>query len=193
MRLDKHDIFPLSIILTFAIAIPIAWWVGFGSRQQIVRDLYDIAKYFAFVGICVAPFIAWFAVRVRRREKCFLTERGEQTTSDFVALFAGESEQRAANLLFERLRRMTATGRMPRLQKGDQLSGPRLFLVPDDLTEQIEELCEEFDICTALDPDAKNALYSSNTVAELVSALARFIEQQGLKSDVVTTPEGSLL
>ena len=98
MRLDKHDIFPLSIILTFAIAIPIALWVGFGSRQQIVRDLYDVAKYFAFVGICVAPFIAWFAVRVRRREKRFLTERGEQATSDFVALFAGQSEQRAANL-----------------------------------------------------------------------------------------------
>jgi len=70
------------------------------------------------------------------------------------------------------------------------LSGPPLFLVPDDLTEQIEELCEELDICTALDPDAKNALYSSNSVAELVSALARFIEQQGLKSDVVTTPDG---
>ena len=56
MRLDKHDIFPLSIIiLTFAIAIPIALWVGFGSRaQQIVRDLYDVAKYFAFVGICAS-------------------------------------------------------------------------------------------------------------------------------------------
>ena len=73
------------------------------------------------------------------------------------------------------------------------MSGPPLFLVPDDLTEQIEELCEEFDICTALDPDAKSALHSSNTVAELVSALARFIEQQGPKSDVVTTPEESLL
>jgi hypothetical protein len=87
MRLDKHDIFPLSIILTLAIAIPIALWVGLGRRQQIVRDLYDIAKYFAFVGICVAPFIAWLAVR-------------------------------APNRLFERLGRMTATGRMPRLQKG---------------------------------------------------------------------------
>jgi hypothetical protein len=85
----------LSIILTFAIAIPICFVGGFGSRQQIVRDLYDIAKYFAFVGICVAPFIVWFAVRVRRREKRFLTESWEQATSDFVALFAGESERRA--------------------------------------------------------------------------------------------------
>jgi len=189
MRLDRHDIFPLIVILIFGFAIPIAWWVGFGSRQQVIRDLYDIAKYFAFVGICVAPFVAWFAIRVRRREKRFLTERGEQTPSDFAALFEHASEQRGAKILFHRLRRMTATGRMPRLQKEDRLTGPPLFLVPDDLTEEIEELCKELDICTALDPDAKIALYSANTVAELVAALARFIEQQGLRSDVVTSPD----
>jgi len=187
MRLDRHDIFPLIVILVFGFAIPVAWWVGLGSRQHIVRDLYDTAKYFAFVSICVVPFIAWVALRVRRREKHFLTERGELASSDFAALFAGESEQRAASLLFERLRHMTATGRIPRLQKGDRLSGPPLFLVPDDLTEQIEELCKELDICTALDPEAKIALYSSNTIQELVLGLAHFIEQQGLKSDLVTS------
>jgi hypothetical protein len=191
MRLDKHDIFPLSVIIIFAIAIPIALWVGFGSRQQIVRDLYDTAKYFAFVSVTVVAFIAWFAIRVRRREKRFLTERGEQTRSDFAALFAGESEQHAAALLFHRLRNMTATGRMPRLKKEDQLSGPPLFLVSDDLVEQIEELCEELDICTTLDPDARAALYGSKSVSQLVSALARFIEHQGLKSHVVSTSDGT--
>ena len=74
----------------------------------------DIAKYFAFVSICIASFIGWFAVRLGRRERRFLTERGEQTPSEFAALFANESEQRAAKLLFQRLRRMTATGRVPR-------------------------------------------------------------------------------
>ena len=104
----------MIVILMFGFAIPIAWGVGFGSRQQIVRDLYDIAKYFAFVSICIASFIGWFAVRLGRRERRFLTERGEQTPSEFAALFANESEQRAAKLLFQRLRRMTATGRVPR-------------------------------------------------------------------------------
>lgn len=191
MRLDKHDIFPLSVIVIFAIAIPIALWVGFGSRPQIVRDVYDTTKFFAFASVAVAVFIAWFTIRLRRRETRFLTERGEQTRSDFAALFAGEFEQRAAALLFQRLRGMTATGRMPKLKKEDTLSGPPLFLVSDDLAEQIGELCEELDICTALDPDARTALYDSKTVSQLVSALARFIEQQGLKSHVVTTPDGT--
>ena len=179
MRLDRHDSFPLIVILMLEFAIPVAWVVGFGSRQQIVRDLYDIAKYFAFVSICIASFIGWFAVRLRRREKRFLTERSEQTPSEFAVLFANDSEQRAAKPLFQRLRRMTATGRVPRLQKRDQLSGPPLFLVPGDLAEQMEELCEELDICMALDPDSKIAVYRSNTVAELVSALAHFMSSKG--------------
>src|SRR5713101_4539696 len=193
MRLDSHDIFPLLVILMFGFGIPFAWWVGFGGRQQIVRDLYDIAKFFVLVTICVVPLIAWLALRARRREKRFLMERCEQASSDFAALFADESEQRAAHVLFEMLRSLTATGRMPRLEKKDQLSGPPLFLVGDDLTEQIEELCEELDICTTVDPDAELALYSSKTVAQLVSALAHFIEQQGLKSDVVAAPGAYLL
>jgi hypothetical protein len=189
MRLDRHDIFPLIVILMFGFAIPIALWVGFGSRQQIVRDVYDTTEFFAFASVAVALFIACFTIRLRRRETRFLTERGEQTRSDFAALFARESEQRAAALLFQRLRSMTATGRMPTLRKEDQLSGPPLYIVPDDLAEQVEELCEELDICTSLDPDAKILLYSSNTVSDLVSALAHFIERQGLKSDVATIPD----
>jgi hypothetical protein len=48
--------------------------------------------------------------------------------------------------------------------------------------ERFSELCRELDICTALDPDAKAALYNAKTVSQLVSALAHFIQQQGLKS-----------
>jgi Transposase IS66 family len=59
MRLDTDDLFPLSIIVVFAIAIPIAFWVGFGGRQQITHDLIDILKYFAMVCVAVAPFIVW--------------------------------------------------------------------------------------------------------------------------------------
>lgn len=185
MRLDKDDLSPLSVIVAFAIAIPTAFWVGFGSRQQIRHDLFDIGKYFAVVCVAAAPFIAWFYVRLRRRERRFLTERGEQSAADFAALFANESERRAATLVFQRLQDMTATGRMPRLEKEDQLSGPPLFLVSDDLTQELQELCEELDICTALDPDARSALFESNTVSQLVSALARFTETQGLKSPAV--------
>lgn len=185
MRLDKDDLFPLSIIVAFGLAIPAAFWVGFGSRQQITHDLFDIIKYFAVVCAAVAPFIVWFNVRLRRRERRFVRERGEQSAADFAALFANKSEQRAAMLVFQRLQGMTATGRMPRLEKEDQLSGPPLFLVSDDLTQELEELCKELDICTALDPDARSALFESKTVSQVVSALARFIEKQGVKSPAI--------
>lgn len=182
MRFDRHDIFPFTVTLIFGLVIPLAGWLGLGSRQQIIRDLYDVAKDFTIVSFAFAIYIGCFVIRSRRREKRVLIERGEQSPSDFAALFAGESEQHAGNLLFERLRRMTATGRMPRLEIEDQLSGAPLFLVPADLAEQLEELCAELDICTVLDPDAKNALYSANTVSQLVCALAHFVEQQMAKS-----------
>jgi len=182
MRLDRHDIFPFTVILIFGLVIPLAGWLGLGSRQQIILDLSNLAKDFTIASLAFAIFIGFLAIRSHRREKRVLIERGEQVPSHFAALFADESEQHAANLLFERLRRMTATGRMPRLEREDQLSGPPLFLDPADLAEQLEELCRELDICTALDPDAKAALYNAKTVSQLVSALAHFIQQQGLKS-----------
>ena len=44
----------------------------------------------------------------------------------------------------------------------------------------MEELCEELDICMALDPDSKIAVYrSKNPVAELVSDLAHFMSGKG--------------
>ncbi|HXJ90944.1 MAG TPA: hypothetical protein VMS18_29320 [Candidatus Binatia bacterium] len=57
MRLDKDDIFPLSVILFFALAVPTAFWVGFASRKQVVHDLFDVIKYFAVVCVAVMPFI----------------------------------------------------------------------------------------------------------------------------------------
>jgi hypothetical protein len=186
MRLDRDDIFPVSVIVAFGIAIPIAFWVGFGSRQQIAHDVFDIGKYFAVVCIAVVSFIAWFNIRLRKREKRFLRERGEQSAAEFAALFESEPEREAARRLFSRLQSTTATRRLPRMSKEDQLNSAPLFLVPDDLNEEIEELCEELDICTTLDPDAKFALYNASTVSQLVSALARFIERQGLKSPAVT-------
>lgn len=157
------------------------------QSAQVGHDVFDIVKYFAVVCIAVVSLIAWFNIRLRKRERRFLTERGEQSATDFVALFENESERRAAGLLFKRLRRMTAMGRVPGLGKEDLLHGPPLFLVPDDLNEQIEELCEESDICTALDPDARLALYSATTIAQLVSALGRLIKQQGLESETLAT------
>lgn len=186
MRLDKDDIFPLSVILVFALAVPTAFWVGFASRKQVVHDLFDVIKYFAVVWVAVMPLIVWFNIRLRKRERRFLKERGEQSAADFAALFENKSEQLAARLLFHKLRSMTAMGNVPRLRKDDQLQGPPLFLVPDDLSEELESLCEEHDICTVLDPDARFALYNATTVSQLVLALSRFIEQQGLKSPAVS-------
>ena len=136
MRLDRHDVFPLSVLLFFGFAIPFALWFGFGTRQQIARDIFSLAKDFTVVSVCFAVPIAWFAVRSRKREKRLLAERGEQAPADFAAQFATESERHAASFAFETLRRMTATGRMPRLDREDQLNGSPLFLVPDDLARR---------------------------------------------------------
>jgi len=178
MQLDRNDVFPLSVLFLVGIGIPFGLWFGFGTHQQIARDMFSVAEDFTVVSVCLAVPIAWFALRSRWREKRLLAERGEQAPADFTAQFATESKQHAARFAFEMLRRMTATGRMPRLDREDRLSGPPLFLVPDDLAEEIEQLCQQLEICTALDPDTESALYESRTPAQLVSALAHFIEQQ---------------
>ena len=181
MRLDKQDIFPLSVVLLFGLAIPLGLWLGFGTRQQIARDLFSAARAVAIACLGFAIFIGWFTLRARRRSQRVLTERGEQDSSDFVAQFSGESEQHAATLIFERLSKMSAMKRMPRLERRDQLSGPPLFIVPEDLTEELETLCEDLDFSLMLDPDGAIALHNAKTVEQLVLALTHFIEQQGAK------------
>ena len=76
---------------------------------------------------------------------------------------------------------MSAMKRMPRLEPRDQLSGPPLFIVPDDLTEELETLCEDLDFSLMLDPDGAIAVHNAKTVEQLVLALTHFIEQQGAK------------
>jgi hypothetical protein len=190
MQLDRDDIYPLTIILLFGLGIPLGLSLGFGSGQQVIHQFGDIAKDLAIVSVCLAVLIAFFHVRSRRREWRLINERGEQACSDFAAQFTSESEQRAATLIFDRIRQMTATKRLPKLGRGDQLTGPPLFLVTDDLTEQVEELCEELDICTALNFAEEVALYNATTVEQLVLALAHFIEEQGLQPAVTSADSG---
>jgi hypothetical protein len=178
MRLDRDDMFPLSVILVFGFAIPLSVWLGLGTRSQIFHDLQGIAKEFAIVSVCLALLVAGLTIHARRRNWRLLRELGEQTASDFAALFTTESEQRAAHLLFGRLRSMTATGRVPTLQKEDELSHHPLFLDETELSEQLQQLCEQQEIFTALDRDSEGALYRATTVGQVVSALARFIDQQ---------------
>src|SRR6202035_1085111 len=70
---------------------------------------------------------------------------GIRTPADFVAQFASESERRAAILVFDALRELRAAKRMPRLEKGDQITGPPLFLAEGDVEERLETLFEELD------------------------------------------------
>jgi len=182
MRLDKHDIFPLSVVLIFGILIPLGAWLALGTRQQITRDFFSLLTFFAIACLGLALFIGWFAIRSRKREKKILAERGEQTPADFVAQFASESEQRAATLILEVLQGITATKQTPRLERSDRLDGPPLFVVPDDLAERLETLFEELDFSFALDHDGTLALQEAKTVEQLVLALAHFIKQQGPKS-----------
>jgi hypothetical protein len=186
MRLDKHDIFPLSVVLFFGILVPLGAWLALGTRQQITRDFFSLLTSFAIASFGLALFIGWFAIRSRKRERKILAERGEQAPADFVAQFASESEQRAATLILEVLQMMTAMKRMPRLERSDQLDGPPLFIVPDDLAERLETLFEELDFSFALDPDGTLALHGAKTVEELVLALAHFIERQGTTSAVIS-------
>lgn len=77
---------------------------------------------------------------------------------------------------------MSATKRMPRLERRDELAGPPLFIVSDDLSEELETFSQELDFSLMLDPDGAIALHNAKTVEQLVLALAHFIEQQGEKT-----------
>jgi hypothetical protein len=182
MRLDRHDIFPLSVVLLIGLVIPLGLWLGFGTRQQIARDLYFAAKTFAVASLAFAVLIGCLITIARRRAKRVLAERGEQSPTDFVAQFASESERRAAIIIFDTLRGLNAAKRMPRLERGDQMTGPPLFLAQSDLEERLETLFGELDFSLWLDPDGASALYSAKTIEQLVLTLAHFIEHQGVKS-----------
>jgi len=189
MRLDRHDLFSLSIVLLFGFVIPFGLWLGFGTRQQISHDLWDTAKTFAVVSLAFCLLIGCLGTIARRREKRILAERGEQSSADFVAHFTSDSERRAATLVFETLRELSAVKRMPTLKRGDQLSGSPLFLAQEDLDEGMEVLFEKLDFSLWLDPDGASALYSARTVERLVLALAHFIEQQGANSVLISSSD----
>jgi len=182
MQLDRHDIPPLAVIVIFGFAIPLAVWIGLSTRQQFLRDIQNTALAYAAIVLIAAIVLGLFAVRARKREQRLLVERGEQTTGEFAALFTSEAERQAATLLLPRLRSMTATGRVPKLERDSELSGSPLYLGREDLAEELVQLCSDLDICTALNRDNEARLLGSATVAQLVSALATFIDEQGVRT-----------
>ena len=190
MRFDRHDIFPLSVVLLFGLVIPLGLWLGFGTRQQISHDLYGAAKTFTVASLGFALLIGCLSTIARRRERRILAERGEQSSADFVAQSTTESERRAATLVFDTLRQLSAVKRLPTLERGDQMSGPPLFLAQGDLEERMETLFEELGFSLWLDPDGESALYSAKTVEQLVLALAHFVEQQGANSIHIGSSHG---
>jgi hypothetical protein len=185
MRFDRHDIFPLGVVLLFGLAIPFTLWLGFGSRQQISHDLYGAAKTFTIAGLAFALLIGCLSMMSRRREKRTLAERGEQSSADFVAQFESESQRRAASLIFDTLRELSAVKRMPRLIGSDQMTGKPLFIAQEDLEDRMQTLLAELDFSMWLDPDGASALYNARTVEQLVLALAHFVERQGANSVLI--------
>jgi hypothetical protein len=155
MRFDRQDIFPLSVVLLFGLVIPLALWLGFGTRQQISHDLYGAAKTLAVVSAGIAALVGCLSIIARRREKRILAERGEQYSADFVAQFTTQSERRAANIVFDTLWQLSTMKRMPRLERGDQISGQPLFLAQGDLEERMETLFEELGFSLWLDLTAR--------------------------------------
>jgi len=188
MRLDRHDIPPLAVIVIFGFAIPFAAWIGLSTRHQFLRDIQNITISFAAIVLVASLALGLFAVRARRREQRLLVERGEQTTSDFVALFMNETERRVASLLLPRLRSMTATGLVPRLEKSTELNGAPLFFAPENVADEVAQLCADLDICTALNRENEAALLRATSIEQLVSALARFIDDQGKRTDSLLLP-----
>jgi hypothetical protein len=83
----QNDIFPLSVVLLFGFVIPLSLWLGFGTRQQIIRDLYGTAKTLTVASLAFALLIGCLTRIARRREKRVLAERGEQSPIDFAAQF----------------------------------------------------------------------------------------------------------
>jgi len=140
MRVEKENLFPLSVILLFMLVIPFAMWIGFATRKQIVQDLSTFAKVATLIILGFALLVACSILWSQRRGRRILAERGEQVVSNFSRQFAGESQQRAAFLIFDVFKSMTASKRMPRLDRNDRLDGPPLFLASEDLAEHLEEL-----------------------------------------------------
>jgi len=146
-------------------------------------------KTFTIASVAFAVLIGCVSIITRRRENRILAERGEQFPADFIAQFTSEPERRAATIVFETLRELSAVKRMPRLEREDRMNGPPLFLAQGDLEERLETLFERLDFSLWLDPDGASALYSAKTVEQLVDVLARFIEKQGAKSLLVGDPD----
>ena len=65
MRLDRHDIFPLSVVLLFGVVIPLALWLGFGTPQQIAHDFYGAAKTFTIASVAFAVLIGCLSIIAR--------------------------------------------------------------------------------------------------------------------------------
>jgi hypothetical protein len=189
MRFDRQDIFPLSVVLLFGLVIPLALWLGFGTRQQITHDLYGAATTLALASVGIAALVGCLRIIARRREKRILAERGEQSSADFAAQFTTQSERRAANIVFDTLWQLSTVKRMPRLERGDQISGPPLFLAQGDLEERMEALFEELGFSLWLNPDGASALHNARTVEQLVLALAHFMEQQGANSILIASSD----
>lgn len=129
------------------------------------------------IAAIVAGLVWWiirFYVRARHRERALLEARGEQTASEFAALFPDESERRVAEKLYPKLQTLTLSESVP-LRPEDMLF-TQLEIDDEDLTDEIDGVLAEFGRNQPTDREWKLAFGDGvKTVGELVTAVSRLI------------------
>jgi len=123
-----------------------------------------------------ATVVVWIAlhnVRGRRRERELTASRGEQTATDFAALFESPSEQFIAEKLLPYLQMSTFTKQFA-FRRDDALWGAPLNFVEDDVEDNLRcGFWDELDLgLTGEDSELARSLFSSaTTVGQLVEAI----------------------
>ncbi len=129
----------------------------------------------------VAAFIAYTIranMAAKRREQAMVEIRGEQTATEFAALFTDASERRVAELLYPRLQSLTLSERVP--FRPDDLIFEHLEIDDEDLTDEILDLLRKL---RHPEPNEQewNAAFGGRvrTVGDVVSAVTRLTETVG--------------
>jgi hypothetical protein len=179
MRLDRYDVVPFGVVILFGFLIPMAMWLGFATREQVLRDLRQMSTVLGLsIGsflVAVMSLVFWWRSRELKRERQLLRERGEQTTSNFTELFNSSAERKVARLLYPRLQSFTVSRHMP-LRQQDSLYDDPLWADEEDIEEFITQLCSELDVCPALKPGVQERLLNAKTVGQLVESLAELVQ-----------------
>lgn len=133
------------------------------------------------VGIAAGTLATYVMVeRSRRRRQKFelalLQERGQQSATEFAALFVNESERRVAERLYPKLQELTATESVP--LRPEDLLFTQLAIDDEDLIDEIDAVFSEFGRKRPNTREWDVAFGGGiNTVGELVTAVKQLLER----------------